>query len=325
MSPKEIIAELQETYGDASLKESQIYYWIREIRLGREDLNDLPRSGRPVDEQLTITIQREHKKVPSAGCRQLARKIHIPPSTVLDHMKNRIGMKLVILRSIPHLLTNEQKIQRVKIAKILLHNLSKEEATGYEFVLTGDESWFVHNYQQKEIWVMNGDNVPDRINDGHYTKKSMFTIFVNGKGLQIIDLKPEDVKITADYFIKNVLSLIEQSNLMKKAKRWKHKLCLHYDNAPSHTAKKVKIHNQDSYTNIWDHPPYSPDLAICDFGLFGTIKNSFTGNDFEDADELKDAIENFFSSKDEVFFQSLFSSWIERLQACIRNNGEYTH
>lgn len=324
MKPKDIIKNLQETYKDACLSESQIYFWIREIRCGRTNLNDLPKPGRPVDEQLTVSIQRQHSNDKSASARKIARSLNVSPTTVVDHMRNRIGMKLVFLRNIPHILTEDQKIQRVKLSKVLLQNLTQEQETGFEFVLTGDECWFVHQYQLKEIWILKNEDIPVRVIDSHYTKKTMFTIFINGKGVQLIDIKPDSEKITSDYFIANVLASIEESDLMKKAKRWKHKLCLHYDNAPSHCSQKVKERNKNSFTKIWDHPPYSPDLAICDFGLFGTIKNSFTGNDFDDVDDLKNAIEHFFSSKSEDFFHSLFTCWIRRLNACISNGGNYT-
>ncbi len=56
MKPKDIIVELQKTYGDECLSETQIYFWIREIKCGREDLSDLPKPGRPVDEPLTVAI-----------------------------------------------------------------------------------------------------------------------------------------------------------------------------------------------------------------------------------------------------------------------------
>lgn len=66
---------------------------------------------------------------------------------------------------------------------------------------------------------------------------------------------------------------------------------------------------------ILGHPPYSPDLSICDFGLFGSIKNSFRGKCFEDEDEdeLLNAILHFFNSKSEDFFKSLFLEWKRRL------------
>ena len=323
MKPKDIIMELQKTYGDACLSETQIYFWIREIKCGREDLSNLPKQGRPVDEQLTVAIQKVHDENKFASSRNIAQKVHVSHTTVLDHMTNLIGLKFVHLRVHPHLLTKEQMKNRVKLAKVLLRNLSYEESTGYEFVLTGDESWFVFHYPTKEIWIMKGEDIPAYHKNTQYEKKSMFTIFINGKGVQIIDLKPIDTKISADYFINNILLAIEDSEIMKKSKKWKHKLCLHYDNAPSHTAEKVKIHNEISKVKIWDHPAYSPDLAICDFGLFGTMKETFKGNDFENEEELLEAINHFFASKSEDFFKSLFSEWIRRLKLCISHNGNY--
>jgi hypothetical protein len=47
---------------------------------------------------------------------------------------------------------------------------------------------------------------------------------------------------------------------------------LHQDNAPSHTALIVReflVHNS---ITVMDHPPYSPDLAPCDFFLFRKCK-----------------------------------------------------
>ena len=38
------------------------------------------------------------------------------------------------------------------------------------------------------------------------------------------------------------------------------------------------------------HPPYSPDLAICDFFLFPTVKDHLRGRKFESREELGTAI-----------------------------------
>ena len=135
---------------------------------------------------------------------------------------------------------------------------------------------FIIHYLQKEIWILKGEDIPIGHKNEPYAKKSMFTIFVNGKGVPIIDLKLIDVKITGDYFLSNIITSIEQSDLM---------------------TKNDKNHIENSSIRIWDHPSYSPDLAICDFVLFGTMKNTFTEIDFNDEDELLDSIQVFFASK----------------------------
>ena len=50
-----------------------------------------------------------------------------------------------------------------------------EESKGYEFVLTGDESWFVFHYPTKEIWIMKGEDIPAYNKNTQFEK--MFTIF----------------------------------------------------------------------------------------------------------------------------------------------------
>jgi len=47
---------------------------------------------------------------------------------------------------------------------------------------------------------------------------------------------------------------------------------LHHDNAAPHTAKVVTKYLKQERVNVLPHPPYSPDLAFCDFFLFSNLK-----------------------------------------------------
>jgi len=40
---------------------------------------------------------------------------------------------------------------------------------------------------------------------------------------------------------------------------------LHHDNAPAHNALSVKRYLAKNNIPVMEHPPYSPDLAPCDF------------------------------------------------------------
>ena len=40
---------------------------------------------------------------------------------------------------------------------------------------------------------------------------------------------------------------------------------LHHDNAPAHNALSVKRYLAKNNIPVTEHPPYSPDLASCDF------------------------------------------------------------
>jgi hypothetical protein len=58
---------------------------------------------------------------------------------------------------------------------------------------------------------------------------------------------------------------------------------LHHDNAPAHNALSVKLF----LAKHKKHPPYSPDLAPCDFFLFPKIKSALKGTRFEPIDAVR--------------------------------------
>jgi transposase len=69
---------------------------------------------------------------------------------------------------------------------------------------------------------------------------------------------------------------------------WKKKAwILHQDNASAHNALAVKQFLAHKYIPVLEQPPYSPDLAPCDFYLCPKLKSALKGTHFQSADELK--------------------------------------
>ncbi|CAG8651306.1 19638_t:CDS:2, partial [Cetraspora pellucida] len=54
-------------------------------------------------------------------------------------------------------------------------------------------------------------------------------------------------------------------------------IMLHHDNATPHKAKEVTEVLRKERVILLSHPPYSPDLALCDFFLFPKIKKELGG------------------------------------------------
>jgi hypothetical protein len=50
------------------------------------------------------------------------------------------------------------------------------------------------------------------------------------------------------------------------------KICAKADNAPAHESLVVQKFLASTNTTVIPHPPYSPDLASCDFFLFPKMK-----------------------------------------------------
>ena len=56
---------------------------------------------------------------------------------------------------------------------------------------------------------------------------------------------------------------------------------LHHDNAPAHAAFSVAQFLTSKDIRVMPQPPYSPDLAPCDFFLFQKAKSAMKGHHFE--------------------------------------------
>jgi hypothetical protein len=71
-----------------------------------------------------------------------------------------------------------------------------------------------------------------------------------------------------------------------------------------------------------DQPPYSPDLAPCDFWLFPKLKNALKGQKFADISDIQRNL-TLLRGILENDFQDCFWQWHHWLRKCIASQGEY--
>ena len=67
------------------------------------------------------------------------------------------------------------------------------------------------------------------------------------------------------------------------------------------------------------HPPYSPDLAPCDFWLFPKLR----GCRYETTEEMKEAVTKAIDSLTQENFYGAFQKLLERYNKRIAARGDY--
>ena len=67
------------------------------------------------------------------------------------------------------------------------------------------------------------------------------------------------------------------------------------------------------------HPPYSPDLAPCDFWLFPKLR----GCRYETIEEMKEAVMKVIDTVTQENFDGTFQKLLEQYNKCIAAGGEY--
>ena len=66
-------------------------------------------------------------------------------------------------------------------------------------------------------------------------------------------------------------------------------------------------------------PPYSPDLAPCDFWLFPKLR----GCRYETIEEIKEAVTKVIDTLTQEDFHGAFQKLLERYNKCIPAEGDY--
>jgi hypothetical protein len=70
-------------------------------------------------------------------------------------------------------------------------------------------------------------------------------------------------------------------------------------------------------------PPYSPDLAPCDFFLFPKMKIKLKGRKFDTVEEIQAKLQKVLNTLTQKDFQDSFRSWQKRWDRCVRSQGDY--
>ena len=80
---------------------------------------------------------------------------------------------------------------------------------------------------------------------------------------------------------------------------------------------------EESGLQLLPHPPYSPDLALCDFSLFPRIKKHLKGKKFDSNSEVEEGLHRVLGDVEENEFKEALQNWFVRMKKCIDANGGY--
>jgi len=163
-----------------------------------------------------------------------------------------------------------------------------------------------------------------------------------GNSVSIIEYRDDDVQVLhielvtyqqvqtcisrnfTQVYYKNFLTTLRECVGRRRPDMWKNaSWILHHDNAPAHNALSVKRYLAKSNIPVMEHPPYSPDLAPCDFFLFPKIKSALEGTRFESVDAVKAKATQLLNSLTQDDLHHCFQQWKIRMERCRDWGGDY--
>lgn len=330
LNQEQCLERLSTAFPDSSPSRSTIFSWYAEFKRGRNSLKDEERSGRPstavTDENIVRVrnLVHEDRRISYYSIQQ---SLHIGSAAVNKILHEHLGVRKLVSRWVPKLLSNEQKNVRVEWCQKMIADYQNGTSKRIFDIVTGDESW-IYQFDpelktQSTVWVFPNEEPPTKIKRARSVGKKMIASFFSASG-HVATITLEDRRtVNSEWYTTQCLPQVFQKIKENRPKASLRGICLHIDNATAHSAARTLEFLERSRVKLVGHPPYSPDLAPCDFFLFPEVKKKIRGRTFLTPEE---AVAEFVKEVEAIpknVFRETFSKWFRRMNKCIEHGGEY--
>ncbi|CAF4590519.1 unnamed protein product, partial [Didymodactylos carnosus] len=177
-SAVEIANELKLAHGDQAPKYSTVARWVALFKEGREELNDDPRSGRPIIVHTAANIELVRQIIeadPHSTFDDIMAQSSINRYTLGEIIHDSLGLRKLASRRIPHELADKNRKERVEACR---ENLARFKEGKWRLcdVITGDEPWFylrqIGHKSSNYSWVAEGEAPRTIVRRDRYEPKS---------------------------------------------------------------------------------------------------------------------------------------------------------
>ena len=326
-TPKKIIETVEKAFPGKGLKKTAVYEIAKRVREGgdTEDRRGKARTGLIRDDSFINEMESIVKGDRRVTVKELAEMFNVSVYTVHKCLKDDLGLVKKSARWVPKLLNNEQKEERVRCSDLFIKRFQKDGQAFLDKIITMDESAVSYHTpetkEQSKQWLKKGTPGPIKARSHATRTKQMVLAFFDNKGLIYTNIVPRGQTVNTDYVI-TALQLFWRRLRLKRPDLFKNGFIFHWDNAPVHTAGKVKTFLEKKNIEMLPHPPYIPDLAPADYFLFPRVKADLAG-DYMDVESFKNKWDGVTGKLKEDVYAKAYQKWVERHQKCLRLAGDY--
>lgn len=259
--------------------------------------------------------------------RQIEGTLKLSAPTVHRILHDHLNVRKLCSLWVPHLMTDALREQKVIWSRDMLKKFEDGRSNYVNSIVTCDETWLyyfdVPTKSQSKVWMFEDEPPPTSVKMSRSVKKRMVAVFFTKRGILATVVLDKGKTITAAWYteecLPQVLEALKNERPNSRLDTW----LLHQDNAPAHRAGKTTDYLHQAGIKLLGHPPYSPDLAPCDFALFPYVKKQLKGRKFSSDEELTGAFEEICGCVPEGYWSNVFSTWFTRMKTCISASGDY--
>jgi len=186
--------------------------WFHRFNTGDYSLDDLPRSGRPLEVDIEA-LRNLVESDPRQTTRSMANTLGCSHAAIEKHLHS-MGKVLKIGSWVPHQLSQKDLDRRAEACTILL---SKSRRFDWlDQVVTGDEKWCLYvNHTRKRQWIDKDEEPQSEPKGDLHPKKVMLSVWWDSEGVIHHELLPTNDTVTAASYCDQLERLNSQLAILR--------------------------------------------------------------------------------------------------------------
>uniref|UniRef100_A0A0A9YM19 Mariner Mos1 transposase n=1 Tax=Lygus hesperus TaxID=30085 RepID=A0A0A9YM19_LYGHE len=292
---------LRIAYEESAYAKSKIYYYFSRFRRGEMEIEyHRPSKNSEAVDKIRPVVSEDRRR----SVKDLAGITGVSEDLCRRTLSQELRMEKVAGKWTPIELTTDHKFNRVAVCE-LVGNMLESDPDMFAKVVTGDEFLCYGSHSETgESW------------------KTMLIAFFDSRGFLHAEFVPAGKTIWSQKFYLEVLQRAVESVKQKRPEWRQGNFYLHHENTYANNLLMQEFFSSHNISPL-PHPPYSPDLAPCDFFLYPMIHKHFNERRLENLDSVKKETALALNNIPRNYFQACFEEWKTRFSRCITLNGKY--
>jgi len=203
----ESLEMLQEAFKGQALSRARVFEWFSRFKKGDLGIEDQPRSGRPSSSRNDENIAKIREKLNEDRCYtidELSEVTGVSWSSVQCILTQDLGMRRVVAKFVPRLLTEDQRKSRLAVCQDLKRGLENDPNL-LSRVITGDESWRCgydpESKQASSQWKTPRSPRPKKIRQVRLNVKTMLICFFDIQGIVHREFVPRGQRVNQEFYL----------------------------------------------------------------------------------------------------------------------------
>ena len=239
----------------------------------------------------------------------ISAEFDVSVGTVHTIIRKELKMRKICAKFVPTILREDQKERRCHDSREMVE-LSNSNPAVLDALVTCNESWIYcydpETKRQSSQWKHVGSPRFNKARQSKSTHKTLMIPLFYSTGMIYMHWVPTGQTVNKEYYVEVFREFRKRFRQKRAALVKSAQWHFHQDNAPGHNSILVTDYLTKMGIKTVPQPPYSRDLAPCDFWLFPKLKEKLRGCRYETIEEIKEAVTKVIDTHKKEDFHGAF-------------------